>query len=411
MSLHSHPSDLRGPVADKHPLPSEIAIPREPVTAASGWFPDAPHGVDSKMWNLHGHSANVARESVAREVQGLATQLADALVDREFARRPTGAPAQDEAGVIRARQEALSHLQNLAGALAFGHPSIFSDYIAWVRIVLARRNVPPGVLRRHLQTMAEVLVERLSPASGAMAAEVVRSALRHYDDLDDDQPAPLLRDGPLRGLAEQYLGALLRGERHVASQLILDAATKVPVAELYLHVIEPVQREIGRLWQTNRISVAEEHYCTAATQLVMSQLYRYVFNTDKKLRSLVATSVSGEMHEVGARMVCDFFELQRWNTYYLGANVPPECVVEAVIRRRADLVAVSVTMSCHLEAARELIQALRKAVPERVKILVGGYLFSRHPELWRSLGADGSAVDAAAAVALGNRLVASVDLP
>ena len=38
---------------------------------------------------------------------------------------------------------------------------------------------------------------------------------------------------------------------------------------------EPVQHEIGRLWQINHISVAHEHYCTSVTQMIMSELYPY----------------------------------------------------------------------------------------------------------------------------------------
>jgi hypothetical protein len=36
----------------------------------------------------------------------------------------------------------------------------------------------------------------------------------------------------------------------------------------------------------------------------------------------VAACVSGELHEIGVRMLCDLLEMEGWNTIYLGANVP-----------------------------------------------------------------------------------------
>ena len=69
--------------------------------------------------------------------------------------------------------------------------------------------------------------------------------------------------------------------------------------------------------------MAQEHYCTAATQLIMSQLYPYIFTTGKNGRVLVGTCVSGDLHEIGVRMVSDFFEMEGWDTFYLAPTRRP----------------------------------------------------------------------------------------
>lgn len=75
-------------------------------------------------------------------------------------------------------------------------------------------------------------------------------------------------------LALQYTQMLLQGDRHSAGKLIFDAVKSgVPIKEIYLYVFQPSQYEIGRLWQNNKISVAKEHFCTASTQFIISQLY------------------------------------------------------------------------------------------------------------------------------------------
>src|SRR5690606_1855997 len=116
----------------------------------------------------------------------------------------------------------------------------------------------------------------------------------------------------------------------------------------YQHIFQPSQYEVGRLWQCNKITVAHEHYCTAATQLIMSGLYSYIFSADRIGKTLVACSISGELHELGIRMVTDFFEMDGWDTYYLGASMPDRQLIEALIEHNADVLAISVTLPTHV---------------------------------------------------------------
>ena len=75
-------------------------------------------------------------------------------------------------------------------------------------------------------------------------------------------------------LAERYLGCLLAADRSAATQLIDDALRDgVSVRELYLEVIQPTQYEVGRLWELDRLTVADEHFCTGVSQLVIARLY------------------------------------------------------------------------------------------------------------------------------------------
>jgi MerR family transcriptional regulator, light-induced transcriptional regulator len=152
--------------------------------------------------------------------------------------------------------------------------------------------------------------------------------------------------------------------------------------------------------QANIVSVAQEHYCTAATQLIMSQLYPYIFRADRSSRgTIVATCVSGELHEIGARMLCDLLEMEGWNTIYLGANVPAAGVVGILRDNHCNILAVSASMTFHIPAVRETIKAVRAACPE-TKILFGGYAFKIAPNLWRNVGADYWTRNASEAISL-----------
>lgn len=333
--------------------------------------------------------------------------LAEAVTARHYEARPELLAKYGEAGRAKCLQDADYHLSYLADAVLAASPALFADYVGWARVMLAARGVVAADLARNLEVMREVVRERLDPAAWPAIEEVFDAALRGLPAAPPELPTLLPDDAPHAELARRYLRLLLGGERQAAARLVLDAADSgVSVRELYLHVFQPSQRELGRLWQTNEVSVAQEHYCTAATQLIMSQLYPRIFRTEKNGRRLVATSVAGELHEIGVRMIADFFEMEGWDTYYLGANSPASGVLQSLAERDAHVLAVSATMTFHLRAVEEMIAAVRaSAAAESVWILVGGYPFNVEPELWRRVGADAYAADAAGAVAAAERLL------
>jgi methanogenic corrinoid protein MtbC1 len=345
-------------------------------------------------------------EAIGRILDSERAPLAEAITSRMYEAQPELAARYGAAGRVKCLQDANYHLSYLADAVAASSHALFSDYIGWAKVMLEARGIPAADLSRNLQIMSEVIGERLSPEMGLVAQEYFEAGLNRLPSLPSDLP-PLFDDAAPHGdLAQKFLRLLLNGERHLASRLILDAVDSgVDVRDIYLHVFQSSQREIGRLWQLNRVSVAQEHFCTAATQLIMAQLYPRIFRTEKTGRRIIATSIGGELHEIGIRIITDFFEMEGWDTYYLGANCPTNAILQALSDRKADMLAVSATMTFHIRAVENLISAVRASENlKAVKILVGGYPFNVEPELWKRVGADAFAADASEAVATASGL-------
>lgn len=335
-------------------------------------------------------------------------ELSALMVAREFARHPELEARYRDGGREHCQQDAGYHLAYLAQSIAAGHHELFRDYIAWARIMLAHRGVPASDLGDLLESMKECLQQELPVEQQGPACSVLDHALGQLPEMSDEVASFLAGTPPLTA---EYLTAVLNGERHRASTLILEAAGQGgDVRDLYEQVFTPAQRETGRLWQLNRISVGQEHYCTAATQLIMSQLYPFIFATEKTQGTMVAASVAGDLHELGVRVVCDFFELAGWHTHYLGANVPTASVITTLVEQRATVLALSATIAYHVGTVEALIAAMRRNPACRdVKVIVGGYPFNIAPDLWRTIGADGSASDARGAVELATRLTSQAN--
>jgi methanogenic corrinoid protein MtbC1 len=345
-------------------------------------------------------------QAIRQAIDARREALAEAIVARYYDLDPESWRAHGEAGRARCVQDAGYHLMYLGEAIGASSPAIFIDYVDWLRVLFAGLGFPVDSVALTLECMRHVIRRELPQEQSAVAVEFLALAAAHVDQTPVAS-APLIQPSrPLADLASRYLDALLRGDRRAAVELIVGAARDgVPVRDIYLDVFQVSQHEIGRLWQTNQISVAQEHYCTAATQLAMAQLYPYVFSTEKTGRRLIVACVSGELHEIGPRILADLFELEGWDTYYLGANTPPVAVLRAVQQRKPHLLAVSATMAFHVSAVADMVACVRGGGSTQPHIMVGGYPFNVAPDLWQRVGADGSAPDALEAIAVANQLV------
>lgn len=206
---------------------------------------------------------------------------------------------------------------------------------------------------------------------------------------------------PIEELAAEYVAAVLAGSRERARAVVQEArGGGTEIRTLYLELFQPALREVGRLWEENRITVAEEHLATAITQGLMAQLYgELFFEARSSGRSAIAACVDAERHEVGLRMVCDLLEIEGWDTTYLGATVPAESLVALVAARRPDVVALSISLAHHASRLRATIGALRERMGDATPlVIVGGRPFLADPSLREGVGADMVALDAGEAV-------------
>jgi methanogenic corrinoid protein MtbC1 len=349
----------------------------------------------------------MSEASLASSINAHAERIATLITERQFAADPTLDARFGPRGRVKCTEDARRHLAYLSSAAAANSDALFADYVGWAKILLARLGLADSDLEHNLALLRDATRSTLGGVLGDAAARIVDAGLRQLPSLPSASTSFLGHNEPHADLARQYLELLLCGNRAGASALILAAVDNgVTVREIYLNVFQRTQHEIGRRWQMNELTVAEEHFCTAVTQLVMSQLYPQIFATPRIGRRLVAASIGGDLHEIGVRMVADFFEMAGWDTYYLGANTPLDGIVKTVVERRADVLALSATMTYHVPAMAEVIRGVReRSDAERTRILVGGYPFRVDTQLWKNLGADGFAADAAEAVTCANQLL------
>lgn len=346
---------------------------------------------------VEGVTARVVGETLLRDRAELATTH----VSLAFARQPRLRGDAGTAERTGSLQEANLQLSCLAAALLADRPGLFIDHVAWSKITLTRRGWGSVDLLANLHCLCDALRFELPTQLADVAVGFVRQSIEQLPSMPGDIPSFIRPRHPHALLARLFLKALLRADLRAARRLIIGAIEEgIGTRDIYLNVLQPVLYEVGRLWQMNQISVAREHFCTAAAQSILGILNRNNGpGHDEAAPTIVSTCVSGEQHELGIRMVSDFFEMAGWNSCHLGANTPNDAVISELSERGADVLAVSMTMAHHFPLLEDLLRSVRHAPQCRnVKILVGGYPFQRDPDLWSLLGADGVASDAEQAV-------------
>jgi MerR family transcriptional regulator, light-induced transcriptional regulator len=300
-----------------------------------------------------------------------------------------------------------ARLEELAVAISTSQPDYFTEQVLWTRTMLAARGISAELLRKKLIALRGVLVERLSPQLSPLATDCLDRALGEFQD-EPAGLAPRLTAETREGeLAAKYLVAILEGDRREASRLILQAAEEGRNAtDLCLNVLQPAQEELGRMWVLGEVNVAEEHFATATTRLVMAQLHSREACARANGKTMVSASVAGNQHDLGIQLIADLFERDGWRVIQLGSNVPVEDLAQAVEFYQADLVTLSVSLATQLPTMRETIVAIRAGGRGgMVRILVGGSGLNGNDEIAISLGADGFASNGMTALIRGRELV------
>ncbi len=113
----------------------------------------------------------------------------------------------------------------------------------------------------------------------------------------------------------------------------------------------------------NKISVAVEHISTAITETLMNLIIPHLFSEEKLNKKVVVTCTPGEFHQIGAKMVADFFELHSWNSYFLGANTPSKDFLNYIAEIKPDLIVISTSISFNLSNLERLILEINSQFP------------------------------------------------
>lgn len=323
---------------------------------------------------------------------------------------PQPAPSSSAAGSNGGewREHFDNLLQHLSAALAFDAPELFVQQVAWLRVLFESRGIELALLKSSLVAMRDELRGELPERAGDAAGEPIERGLAELDLAQPALEGGFAQGDPATAMARHYLVTALEGRREEAIDQVLRALERgMSVDEVLTGVLARAQTELGAMWQRSELSIVEEHLVSRTTEDALARIHVRLPHAPPNGLRVLLTSVDGDLHDLGLRVVATHFEMAGWNTTFLGASTPPAETALAAAEFEVHLVAAGAKLVTQLRAAAELVRLLRSDPrTQALPVIFGGRPFELAPNLWRALKADGCAKGGVEGVALATRLVA-----
>ena len=264
-------------------------------------------------------------------------------------------------------------------------------------------TAPPGPGHPEPEDAGPTPADGPQPPGGADMSSVRTRAARLAHTLETDVIPRLLRQhrddvpadatgGPSADELQAFVDALI-DEDDERTELGVQALRQrgVPVGTVYVELLAPAARELGARWEQDRVDFATATVSLGRLQRLMRQLSPDFGREHERAahgRRVLLTQPETEQHMFGLSMVAEFFRHEGWDVLGGVAGVGLEPV--AWVRRDwFDVIGFSLGSETGLPWLRDTIAAVRSASRNPLLVvLVGGPLFSLHPEWAGEVGAD-----------------------
>jgi methanogenic corrinoid protein MtbC1 len=140
----------------------------------------------------------------------------------------------------------------------------------------------------------------------------------------------------------------------------------------FLHTrIAPAIREIGDAWEGGRLEIRHEHFFSEKVGDLLRSL-RLPFEERAHGPLVVCSSLPGERHALGLQMAALVLSIAGCRTLFLGTEVPAAQIASLAKDLDARAVAISISRSSRGAAMTTQISSVRRLLPRRVGLIVGG---------------------------------------
>lgn len=197
-------------------------------------------------------------------------------------------------------------------------------------------------------------------------------------------------------LYEKFVECLENDDKPNAVRIALDALEtgKVGIIELYNELLMPAQNKMEMEERRESVAIWKEHFRTSVVRTIIEYCYPRVVNEGLRnslkagRKKILVFCPAEEYHDIGARMIADFFTLCGHQVYFLGGNTPPEALLQAIVRLRPEVIAMGVSNYFNLVAARRTIEDVKKILGNEISIILGGAAFKDNLTVVKEIGGD-----------------------
>ncbi len=319
-------------------------------------------------------------------------KLVEWVVDRLYERHPDWLSKFGSKGRKSCVEDISYHADFLYASLLGKSSAPFCEYCRWLGSMLPNRGVQTAHILESIRLIQQYIEEHLPSEISAQCLVIIEAGC---DTLASTEKAAAL-PAYFNYLPEAsknlgtFTDALIMGDGHRVDTIVQQQFQQgLDSIDIGIQLIQPAMYEIGLRWETNRITVAQEHLATALAQTLLARnLTQTEYAPRTEHRALFAC-IPGNHHILGLRMVSDAFEIGGWDVQYLGADIPFNALLSQTDQWKPDLLGLSISTLNQLPVLKFCLGKLRSELGNACPaLMVGGLAMNQAPELKSGLGAD-----------------------
>lgn len=149
-----------------------------------------------------------------------------------------------------------------------------------------------------------------------------------------------------------------------------------------MHIILPLLRKIGVMWQTGSINPAQEHFISnLIRQKIIVAIDGCLSAPQPGVPKFLLFLPNGELHELSLLFYHYLLKTRGYPVIYLGQSVPFDDIVASCDIRKADILLTVITGEPKEVGTKGYLEKLHKSFISH-KILISGHrIFTKHPEI------------------------------
>lgn len=264
------------------------------------------------------------------------------------------------------------------------------------------------VAHARTETGRSQLSRRLAGLAGIVEDQVVPRLVEAHKSRENEPDLPEAMQSPKPGVVEALAElAVNDGEaaRAFVQRLHDDGMS---VEAIYLNVLAPTARLLGKFWEEDRRHFAEVTMGVGRLQQMLHDFEAAFQSAAMQWRPALRVLLMPapfEQHTFGLFMIGEFMRRAGWDAWT--GPLPSERELKKLITSgEFSVVGFSASGGKRLDALAATIAKVRRFAKGRpLCVMVGGFAFEDRPELVEAVGADGTAADARAAIKLAHRLL------
>ena len=225
---------------------------------------------------------------------------------------------------------------------------------------------------RRLYSQAEIeklILLKSAIEKGATISQIAALSVVELKKYGEQQPNHVLVAGD--PVVAECVSAIARLDSRSLESILTSSATTLGAELFIFDVLVPVLRHLDSEWSKGAIRIRQEHLASATIRSVLDRV-RTSLQTRPSAPKMLVTTPSGQLHELGALLVCILATVHGWNTLYFGPNLPVDEIVDAAHEAHVKAVALSIVYPIDDAELSNELSDLRERLSPHIAIVVGG---------------------------------------